>query len=226
MPSIPIYRAKDRIGALTTVSANPKTGNMQQLYILPDTMSPYEAVKTGNDKKVCGECDGRGTASGGKGWCYVLVFQGPRQVWETVKNMAVQKAPETTQPVRLGAWGDPAFLPFRLVKNLVKGRRWTGYTHQWNEKSAKWAQYCMASVDNNMATRLGLTISQLRQKAKALGYRTYRMVHNANELEKDEVLCPHESHSVQCITCGLCNGAGKAKSVAVLATGGQKGAYI
>ena len=38
-------------------STNRKTGNMIQIYYLPVNIPPTEAVKTGTDASVCGNCN-------------------------------------------------------------------------------------------------------------------------------------------------------------------------
>src|SRR5262245_58553261 len=76
------------ITGLTGDSSNPKTGGMAQLWIIPSNMSPFEAVKTGADRSVCGDCGFRGTQEIidgivrhgiGRG-CYVLLM-GPHSVY-------------------------------------------------------------------------------------------------------------------------------------------------
>lgn len=94
--------------------------------------------------------------------------------------------------LRLGAYGDPAALPEKVIKSLTKASgKWTGYTHQHNHT---WLQpYCMASVETTLdAMRL-----------QKLGWRTFRQGTN---VLKNEVTCPHVTHKVQCIDCKLCDG--------------------
>ena len=47
-------------------SRNTKTGNMVQTYILRPDMHPLEAVRTGADVSICGDCPARGKDSGYK----------------------------------------------------------------------------------------------------------------------------------------------------------------
>ena len=56
----------------TTGSKNSKTGDMVQTWILRDDIAPNQAVKTGEDYSVCGDCKHRGQS------CYVKTFQAPR----------------------------------------------------------------------------------------------------------------------------------------------------
>src|SRR5262245_11467075 len=57
-------------------TANPKTGNLIQSWVLPAEMSPIRAVKEGLDSIVCGDCKFRS----GNG-CYVNSAQAPTSVW-------------------------------------------------------------------------------------------------------------------------------------------------
>ena len=222
MRSYPIYRNKSIVAAITPRSENVKTGDMAQLYILPRREPAHKAVQAGRDRCVCGDCPLRSKASGGSGACYVVTAQGPREVWNAVRGRKCQEA-ETNKPIRLGAYGDPAFLPLSLVAKLVQGRKWTGYTHQWHKRTAKWAKYLMASIDGLMAKRQGLTSLQLKRKANNRGYRTFRVIQPLEPIDADEILCPNYTKGVKCIDCGLCNGAGPQKNIAIYAHGSGKG---
>ena len=52
---------------LATDSANVKTGAMLQSYILRDDMHPLDAIASGADYSICGDCSARGTAGDGTG---------------------------------------------------------------------------------------------------------------------------------------------------------------
>ena len=221
--SYPIYRTPDVVAAVCEQSDNVKTGNMQQLYIMPRREIPHKAVQAGRDQCVCGDCPLRSKASGGSGACYVVTVHGPKGVWNSVRGQRCQHKP-STQPIRLGAFGDPAFLPLSLVARLVEGRKWTGYTHQWHKRTTRWARYLMASIDDLMAKRQGLTSIQLKRKANDKGYRTFRVIGQLEPLDADEILCPNYTKGTKCIDCGLCNGAGPHKNIAIYAHGSGKGA--
>src|SRR5687767_8577197 len=55
-------------------TSNLKTGPVLQTWILRSDISPVEAVKTGADRSVCGDCALR------NGACYVTLHHGPRSV--------------------------------------------------------------------------------------------------------------------------------------------------
>ena len=229
VPSYPVHRDADIVGAITETSTNIKTGDMQQLYIMSVSVAPHVAVKLGLDTTVCGDCPLRSKASGGSGDCYVATVHGPRVVWTKTKDMTVEKLRQSTKPIRLGAYGDPAFLPIELIADIVRNRRWTGYTHQWHRRTKKWSRYLMASIDDKMAKRQRITSKQLKDKAVAKGYRTFRIIRDASELDSDEIMCPNYTKGVQCVDCGLCNGSkgadDKRKNIAIVVHGSSAKLY-
>jgi hypothetical protein len=188
-------------------SSNTKTGDMSQLFILPEEKAPHEAQKTGEDASVCGACPQR-PALGGS--CYVRTFQGPRSTWQSNKGSPVLLEAALgmlawSRALRLGAYGDPAALPESLVASLVKavGRRITGYTHQWRDARFAWLRsYVMASADEpaDMA------------RARAEGWRTFRVVKkNTPWVQADfEIPCPAVELGVECVQCRLCDGSQRA----------------
>lgn len=206
---------------LTTHSGNRKTGDMAQLWILVDAEAPHLAQKSGADASVCGDCPFRPLNGGG---CYVVTFQGPLSVWRSTNGRAVNawgalrflqtriRANGERATLRLGAYGDPAALPTRLIARLsraVDGRT-TGYSHQWRQPHASGLKpYVMASVES---TRDALI-------AHSQGWRTFRVTPNDATLLPAEIVCLAESKGRSCRECGLCDGDGPAKSVAVPAHG-------
>ena len=128
------------VSIATLHSSNRKTGDMVQTWILPRDQHPLDAVKTGQDSCICGQCPHRG--SGTKRTCYVNVGQAPANIWRTYKAggyAPISSYEEAVQGrvVRFGAYGDPAFMPITVVANLLmfaKGH--TGYTHQWFQEFA------------------------------------------------------------------------------------------
>ena len=63
----------------TLNSANAKTGNMIQTWILRSDIKPLAALDTGEDYSICGNCPHR------KRTCYVNVGQAPSRVYDTYK---------------------------------------------------------------------------------------------------------------------------------------------
>lgn len=207
------------VGILTLGSANTKTGDMSQLWILPADEAPHHAQRSGADEAVCGDCPFRPLLAkpAGRPVCYVKTFQGPRSTWEAHKGQPVRlrEAQGALRAhgggLRLGAYGDPAALPEDVVSLLVDASEFnTGYTHQWRKHRFRWLQrYAMASCDSPADYA----------RAKAEGWRTFRVLPRLPMLQErdsaavasqsqaradNEIVCP--SDRVQCKDCGLCDG--------------------
>ena len=136
-------------------SANRKTGPMVQTYIMARDIHPVEAVNTGADLAICGNCVHRGSRTR-KRSCYVTVHQGPTSVWR-----AYQRNPKPAVPlneianlgrlrhIRLGAYGDPTAAPTEIWSHLLRhAQSHTGYTHLWRTCAPQFKAWCMASVDS------------------------------------------------------------------------------
>jgi hypothetical protein len=70
--------------------------------------------------------------------CYVNLAHLPLAIYKAVSRHPVTGLAKIvkrlgSKALRLGAYGDPAFLPVKTLQALTKGRRWTGYTHQWRK---------------------------------------------------------------------------------------------
>lgn len=215
---------------LKSASANGKTGDMLQTWILRQDIAPNEAVKTGADYSICGNCKHRGI-DGKARTCYVKVFQAPLSVWKAWKRGRYAKATDiagvgTDRKVRLGSYGDPMAVPIRVWRELVAySNGWTGYTHQWQRAtgytyqwssengSIGWARLCMASVDN----------ADEYNAAQAAGWRTFRVSAHVDN-GASEVLCPASDEAgrkTNCASCRLCMGttSKSRKSIAIVVHG-------
>ena len=193
---------------LQSASSNRKTGDVLQLWIFPQGESPSAAVKTGLDASVCGQCRHR-PALGGS--CYVRTSDAPRAVWASwdrgrypVVDHATLSALVDGALVRLGAWGDPAALPLSSVLPWIgSADRVVGYTHQWAQPYAlPWRGLCMASVDS----------AAERIRARAAGWRTFRIRARGGAVEKGETVCPYETSKLQCAACMACDGMSRPRA--------------
>ena len=204
------------VAVLTLKSTNTKTGSIPQLWILPQDEEPHKAVKSGADVSVCGGCIHRPDRGGS---CYVPTFQGPLAVYRawvanryrpvtvgTLRSVLERLAPRA---IRLGAWGDPAALPWATVgaplQSLCQelGIALLGYTHRWMDpRSVPWAAVCMASVDSPGEGAA----------ARALGWRTFRTLLPGEGVESVEQLCPAESDGMTCNACRRCDGLERART--------------
>lgn len=217
-PIIVLATGVPRLGARKSKSANVKTGDMIQTFILVADEKPTDVLKNGGDEAICGTCPHRGKASGGSGACYVNVGQGPRSTWEAhQRNGSVAFDAERFRghKVRLGAYGDPAAVPFEVWQAIAEvAEGVTGYTHQWKTCDPRFAQYCMASAD---------TVDE-RREARMKGYRAFR-VRTADQARlKGEVLCPASAEAGKktvCATCMACGGtdSGRKQDITIIAHG-------
>ena len=216
------------LSGLKIPSSNVKTGNQLQTYIILKNASPLDAVKSGDDVLICGDCIHRGNVAtkyidqidvesndsiecvntthgvncvncnlcngthkapnaksiwikshgaskNGQRSCYVNVGQAPQGLFRSYKigNIApydkdIHNRYIEGRNVRFGAYGDPAFIPLTVWRNLAHlASNITGYTHQWrHELKQAYKLYCMASCDNKLdvidAKRLGWRVFEVR----------------------------------------------------------------
>lgn len=192
-------------------SNNRKTGPMIQIWILVKNETPVDAVKSGSDRLICGNCPHRG-AKGKNRSCYVNVCQAPQAIWKAWQRGAYPAMPSVDvfrgHKVRFGAYGDPTWIPLGLALSIAQAcDGHTGYTHQWRKPSlAGWSKIVMASVDS--------TLDLL--EARSRGWGTFRVSKDLDH-HKFETLCLSESRGTACADCTLCNG--RKKSVFIPAHG-------
>jgi|SRR5262252_327184 len=220
------------VGIVTGIhgdSDNPKTGVMAQLYILDARMHPMEAIKTGADYAICGDCKLRGDATTRRA-CYVTM-NAPGSIYRAFVRGSYQRMdPHTVGaylasqrlPIRFGAYGDPSALPLFVLRDLMQGKV-TGYTHQWNDATfADYRQTVMASVD---------TVAEA-QTAQAAGWRTFRTRFADDPLMPGEIACPASAemgYRTVCADCTLCDGSrgsdDRRKNIAIIVHGSNAGNY-
>ena len=216
-----IYKGKSEIDGknivvivtgLKSKTSNAKTGDMLQTWILLDDVSPMEAVKTGADSSICGNCKHRGKLmliDGVWKWtkrtCYVTIWQAPRSIWTAYKNGSYTDMTQGDisslgrgRNVRLGAYGDPAAVPVAIWQDLTMlADTTTGYTHQWKDTANSALKYLtMASAD---------TVEEYKEAIKA-GWRTFRVKKPSDLAMKNETVCPNTTVGLSCADCGACKG--------------------
>jgi hypothetical protein len=186
-------------------SANRKTGRMVQVFIIRADVHPVEALASGQDSAICGACPLRGVG-GRERVCYVEVGKSPAAVWRAYRAGSYVRARPgdarrwlAGRAVRLGAYGDPAMLPYRVVADAVAdARAVTGYTHQWRTVARSFSRFLMASVDD--ARDLPV--------ARGKGWRSFVVVAPGRELPTRTVECMavRERNPRQCVDCLACGG--------------------
>ena len=192
------------VAIMTMSSANRKTGNSCQVWILRENISPVEAIATGDDYSICGNCPHRKDLTTGNRSCYVNVGQAPLAVWRAYKagkyGQLSDLDPQDLQGrvIRWGAYGDPSIISPALFQTINEhAKSHTGYTHQWREEFASpFKGYFMASVDS---------FSDYLD-ASAHGWKCFNVVPK-NVIGQGK-LCPAtvDNSQAQCITCRLCDG--------------------
>jgi len=206
------------IGIAVLHSENIKTGDMVQTFILRADQSPLAAIDSGDDASICGDCVHRG-ADGQTRTCYVDVGKSVMSVFGAWARGSYPLVSPTVgarmlsgRAVRMGAYGDPAAIPARHWRALLKfaaGR--TGYTHQWRQAHTQALRpYVMASAD---------TASE-RDVARAMGWRTFRVRAADESLGAREFACPASpegGNRRQCVTCQACDGAERGPAQASVA---------
>ena len=184
-------------------SRNRKTGPVVQVWILRQDISPVDAVKTGDDASVCGDCMHRHHTGGA---CYVVPGHAPQATWKAYRAGRYARATPgevavilARRVVRLGAYGDPGALPGNVIEPIAEtAAEVLAYSHAWRQRPDL-AAVAMASVDS-IAERL---------EAKAQGWRTFRVTEGGKG--SGESVCPSADESkatrqVTCKECRACNG--------------------
>jgi hypothetical protein len=195
-------------------SENDKTGDMVQTYILRADVDPVSALRTGEDRSICGDCVHRPANDGA---CYVNVAQSVQSVyWAWFRGAYELVAPIVGarmiqgRKLRMGSYGDPAAVPAQFWKQLSKyAAGHTGYTHQWRKPIARGLRtLVMASADS----------ASDRDTARSMGWRTFRVRTADESLGAREIVCPASPEGGdrrQCVTCLACDGADRAGKVSV-----------
>lgn len=206
-----------------TGSDNAKTGaDLVQTFIIRADVAPTDALKTGDDVSICGQCVHRPilVKDNGQAPCYVNVGRSVRSVYEAYKRgrytpatPAQLRATLKGRKVRLGTYGDPAAAPVTMWQTITADAAGVvGYSHQWqsvNFDHAAWAPLVMASADS---------IDEAAQ-ANLFGMRVFRVSVGVDK-QLGEVTCPASAEGgrkATCDTCMLCGGTSKAARDIVIA---------
>ena len=156
-------------------SNNSKTGGMPQVWILRSDLHPTDALRTGEDVSICGNCTHRPKELGDSALkkssrsCYVntmsfnAIYKKFANGGYDVADLSELSLQLKDSRVRLGAYGDPAAVPISVWDQLCKYCKSTGYTHQWRNCDKRYAEYCQASCDNIVDVT----------DAVSMGYRTF-----------------------------------------------------
>lgn len=199
------------VQCLRTPSTNEKTGAMVQVSIVQAGENPSLLRGTPREADICGDCRGQKRLDG---WCYEdwqpwLIGQ-RRHLAERVLLVPASEMLRG-RAVRIGAYGDPAAVPYEVWQLLLThARAWTGYTHAWRTCDPRFRLNLMASVESEAEA----------QEAAGDGWRTFRIRQPLGVLGAGEIVCPYETHRVTCERCRLCAGQARpAKSLVITVHG-------
>ena len=204
-------------------SANEKTGaDLVQTFIIRSDVGPVEALKTGDDVSICGQCGHRPILARETGEipCYVNVGRSVRSVFEAYKRGRYVKVTPAQlrkilarRKVRLGTYGDPFAAPVAMWQEiLAETAGHVGYSHQWQAVGfdhASWAPLVMASAD---------TADEAAQ-ANLHGMRVLRVSVGVDR-QAGESTCPASAEGgrrATCDKCMLCAGTSKSARDIVIA---------
>jgi len=205
---------------LDAASGNDKTGAMVQTFIIRTDMHPVQALETGADESVCGECPSRPYLASGKGAkrgpCYVEVGKSVASVYRaytrgryaTAADEGAIESAGAGADDRGGTYGDPAAAPAWIWRAFFRrSRKRTAYTHAWRHpdplvraNAEALRPYMMASCDTPLQAMM----------ARAAGWRYFRVRATDGPLLDGESVCPASSEAgkvATCQTCGACDGA-------------------
>jgi hypothetical protein len=198
-------------------TANPKTGDMLQTWILRSDVAPFTAIHSGGDVSICGSCPLRGIIERANGkyssvnrrrGCYVNVHQAPAAVYQAFTRGRYEPFDSQRhldlfrgRMLRIGSYGDPCAAPYSVwstLAHVASGR--TGYSHQWRQgRFWRFRRLVMASVESLDDAKL----------ARSKGWRTFRTAPQGEQPAKGEFACPasaEQGHRLTCEQCRACNG--------------------
>jgi hypothetical protein len=201
------------VTGINTKSKNPKTGNMPQVWIMRSDLHPTEALRTGEDYSICGNCPHRPQVLGEDALkqenrkCYVNTMATVQVYKKYYRGDYPEIDPAELgtmlcgAKVRIGAYGDPAAVPLEVWDALLKYCTSTGYTHQWRNCSQEYSKYCMASCD----TPIDVVLST------QMGYRTFFVQNVASMADATKQVegtrlawCPASKELGKRTTCAQC----------------------
>lgn len=218
-----LYRGPSMLGGggvvcvATWDSDNAKTGDMIQIWILPDNgMTPGDAADAGENSAACGNCPLQ------RQGCYVNLGHAPYMIHGKLSrggypnyDPAIHQRRIEGRKVRFGAYGDPAAIPDDILRHWADvSAGWTGYSHQ-----LFWIDRTRADF---LASFLMVSCHTPAQNAEAIrrGWRPFTVIRPEQNPPLNSVECPFYTHGVQCVDCGLCDGLeSKARPVYAIAHG-------
>ena len=218
----------------THKTANRKTGDMIQTWIIRARIHPVRAVAIGADVGVCGDCPSRRhhdtaaaarnvartefaqndpngakmnpNAQPGVGMCYVNVGQAPRSVYEAFRAGSYTTDP--TELYELLAGGKRLRIGSYGDPAAVPLSVWTALASRargWTGYTHAW-RHCDAGFAGLLMASCETAADERR--AQLSGWRTFRTVDRVEDAA-GAILCPASDEAgkkTDCDRCGLCSG--------------------
>lgn len=232
---------------VTNKSGNGKTGDLVQSWILRADVAPLDAVETGQDSSVCGNCPhrklertevrytGRGRnrravlVTVRRRTCYVNLGKGVSGIYKCfLRGGYLQFNDPRAAPylqrlagrdLRMGSYGEPTAVPVEVWQLLVMLMRPPVRTGYTHQwrRFPAFREWCMASCDSPADVA----------EARALGWRAFHVIPLDAPAPAGHVHCPSDPSGtvhVSCADCGQCNGSGGrfARNVYIRAHGPAK----
>jgi hypothetical protein len=205
------------------VNKNRKIGNMIQTWILRTDIHPNDALKSGDDISICGDCMHRGvydekTDTVKNRTCYVNLYkQGVFSIYNAFKRGSYPVCDIkhmqlfNDRHIRIGSYGDPAAVPLYVWETITKFcKDFTGYTHAWRTCDSGYSKFCMASCETvSDAMEVGRINRGEKGDIKDGDFwRTFRVRKEVGDLiYQDERQCPAQvNDKIHCDKCGICDG--------------------
>ena len=185
-------------------SANGKTGDMIQTWVLRQDVHPVEAFIGPEGYSNCGGCTHKEDGS-----CYVNWGQAPTAIWRAYRRGSYGLIPTweifNGRMLRIGSAGDPAMVPIYIWEAaLAHAKGHTGYTHQWRESFAHPFKGIVQASCDGFEDYL---------EATAHGWKPFLVKTENDVAPKGAIHCPSSEEmgrKTDCATCALCDGASAA----------------
>jgi len=231
------------------LSNNSKTGPTLQVWIIRHDMDPRDAIATGSEQGICGNCKHRPhcedcgrvgpfyegatcEACGGKMVrpCYVKVFHGPTTAYKVRHGIKGPWARNPWYPMATNADLEQVRAKGAVIRFGAYGDPAAVPTRVWEALAGVSIRYLgythqWRTCDPELARYCMASVDSPEEygEARAAGWRTFRVRTSDQPLDRGEIVCPASAEAGKravCADCSLCMGTGRpAKSIAIIAHG-------
>lgn len=146
-------------------------------------------------------CYGENNGYGGSASLFGRVLQyGKAGIDELVAELARLKDGDTIRVNVVGDYlldGQPDMDYIEALNTIKDTVKVLAYTHAWRVLDASW-------FADHVRPQASCETDEDVAQAQAAGWSTVRVVPQAYDVSKGEVICPNTTKGIQCIDCGLC----------------------